>query len=87
MSSASVAPHVTITIDAGDLDADELIDRLNSGERVVVRTQFLGDTREVTLRFDGETYYCDTPTRLHKHADEAEMRVCIEKQGYARSDA
>jgi hypothetical protein len=78
---------VTIEIDAGDVDADELMDRLKSGERIVVRTEFLGDTREVTLRFDGETFYCDTPTRLHKHTDEAEMRVCIEKQGYARSDA
>jgi hypothetical protein len=78
---------VTIEIDAGDVDADELMDRLKSGERIVVRTEFLGDTREVTLRFDGEIFYCDTPTRLHKHTDEAEMRVCIEKQGYARSDA
>ncbi len=78
---------MTIEIDAGDVDADELMDRLKSGERIVVRTEFLGDTREVTLRFDGETFYCDTPTRLHKHTDEAEMRVCIEKQGYARSDA
>ena len=78
---------MTIEIDAGDVDADELMDRLKSGERIVVRTEFLGDTREVTLRFDGETFYCDTPTRLHKHTDETEMRVCIEKQGYARSDA
>jgi hypothetical protein len=74
---------MTVTIDAGEFDADELIERLKSGERVVVRTEFLGDTREVTLRFDGETFYCDTPTRLHKHSDEAEMRACIEKQGYA----
>ena len=78
---------MTITIDAGEFDADELIARLREGERVVVRTEFLGDTREVTLRFDGETFYCDTPTRLHKHDDEAEMRACIEKQGYAEPNA
>jgi hypothetical protein len=77
---------VTIEIDAGEFDADELMDRLKSGERIVVRTEFLGDTREVTLRYDGETFYCDTPTRLHKHTEEAEMRVCIERQGYARAD-
>ncbi|MFC7176443.1 hypothetical protein [Halosegnis marinus] len=74
---------MTVTIDAGDVSPDELIERLRAGERVVVRTEFLGDTREVTLRYDGETFYCDTPTRLHKHTDEAEMRACIEQQGYA----
>jgi len=49
---------------------------------VVVRTEFLGSDHEVTLRWDGETYYCDTPTRLHKHDDAAEMRTCLENQGY-----
>ncbi|MFB6119249.1 hypothetical protein [Halosegnis sp.] len=78
---------MTITIDAGEFDADELIERLREGERVVVRTEFLGELREVTLRYDGETFYCDTPTRLHKHDDEAEMRACIEQQGYADPDA
>ena len=78
---------MTTTIDAGEFDADELIARLRGGERIVVRTEFLGDTREVTLRFDGETFYCDTPTRLHKHDDEAEMRTCIEEQGYAEPNA
>ena len=87
LSSPGVAPSMTITIDAGEFDADELIARLREGERVVVRTEFLGDTREVTLRFDGETFYCDTPTRLHKHDDEAEMRTCIKKQGYAEPNA
>jgi hypothetical protein len=36
----------------------------------------------MTLRHDGETFYCDTPTRLHKHEDPEEMRTCIEKMGY-----
>jgi hypothetical protein len=76
---------MTITVDAGEFELDELMARLKDGERIVVRTEFLGDVREVTLRFDGETFYCDTPTRLHKHAEEAEMRACIERQGYARS--
>jgi hypothetical protein len=37
---------------------------------------------EITLRHDGETYYCDTPTRLHKHQSTEEMRECLERQGY-----
>jgi hypothetical protein len=38
----------------------------------------------VTLRHDGATFYCDTPTTLHKHADEDGMRGCIDRMGYAR---
>jgi hypothetical protein len=77
---------MAITVKAGEFGVDELMSRLKDGERVVVQTEFLGSTREVTLRFDGETFYCDTPTRLHKHAEEAEMRACIERQGYAATD-
>jgi len=68
----------------GELSVDEVLAALNDGRRVVVRTEFLGSEHEVTLRWDGTTYYCDTPTKLHKHRDEAEMRQCIENQGYSR---
>jgi len=67
---------------AGELGVDELLALVESEERVVVRTAFLGSDHEVTLRWDGETYYCDTPTRLHRHDDESEMRTCLENQGY-----
>jgi hemin uptake protein HemP len=73
-----------LVVDAGELDTDELMETLEREQRVVVRTQFLGSEHEVTLRWDGDTYYCDTPTRLHKHDDEAEMRTCLENQGYGR---
>jgi hypothetical protein len=48
-----------------------------------VNTEFLGSEHTVTLRLDGGTYYCDTPTRLHTHDSAEEMRECIENQGYA----
>ncbi|MDG5778361.1 hypothetical protein VB773_03755 [Haloarculaceae archaeon H-GB2-1] len=69
---------------AGEMSEQELLDAVNDGRRVIVQTEFLGSEHEITLRWDGETYYCDTPTRLHKHDDEDEMRTCIQKQGYAR---
>jgi hypothetical protein len=71
-------------VTAGKQDADELLETLKREERVAVRTEFLGSEHEVTLRWDGETFYCDTPTRLHKHEDEGEMRACLENQGYGR---
>ena len=70
---------------AGELDADTILDALADGRRVVLETKLLGSSYEVTLRHDGETYYCDTPTTLHKHDSVAEMRRCIENQGYVES--
>ncbi|QGA84314.1 hypothetical protein [Halomicrobium sp. LC1Hm] len=71
------------TVSAGELAVEELLDRLEAGERVVVRTEFLGSEHEVTLRYDGSTFYCDTPTRLHRHESREAMRTCLENQGYA----
>jgi hemin uptake protein HemP len=73
----------TRVIEAGECEPDELLAALESGDRIVVRTEFLGAEHEVTLRHDGGVYYCDTPTRLHKHDSKAEMRSCLENQGYA----
>jgi hypothetical protein len=72
-----------VVVTAGELDTDELMRTLKRERRVVVRTEFLGSEHEVTLRWDGETFYCDTPTRLHKHEDEGEMLTCLENQGYS----
>ena len=72
-----------LVIDAGEMAVEDLLEQLQDGKRIVVQTEFLGNEHEITLRHDGETYYCDTPTRLHKHDDEAEMRDCLREQGYA----
>jgi len=71
-----------LVIDAGEMGVEELLSELEAGRRVVVRTEFLGSEHEVTLRHDGDTYYCDTPTRLHKHDSADEMRNCLSTQGY-----
>jgi len=76
-----------LVIDAGELAVEEMMSALKEGRRLVVRTVFLGAEHEVTLRHDGETYYCDTPARLHKHTSEAEMRQCLVRQGYASESA
>ena len=73
-----------LVIEAGEMGTEELLDAIDSGRRVIVRTEFLGSEHEVTLRYDGTTYYCDTPTRLHKHDSPAEMRECLINQGYGQ---
>jgi hypothetical protein len=71
-------------IEAGDHGTEELLNRLRDRERLVVRADVLGSTEEMTLRFDGETYYCDTPTTLHKHDTAEEMAKCMRQYGYVR---
>jgi hemin uptake protein HemP len=73
-----------LRIEAGELSAEEIMDALREGRRVVVTTDMLGGSHTVTLRHDGSTYYCDTPTTLHKHVEEEDMRTCIDRMGYAR---
>ncbi|WP_226482404.1 hypothetical protein [Natrinema amylolyticum] len=72
----------SLRIDAGERTTDEIIDAIRDGRRVVVRTTMLEDDYEVTLRYDGSVYYCDTPTQLHRHESESEMRTCLRKMGY-----
>jgi len=76
-------PDSTV-IEPGERTAEELLSGLENGERFVVRTEVLGAIEELTLRFDGEIYYCDSPTILHKHTDADEMRDCIEDLGFTR---
>jgi hypothetical protein len=73
-------------IKPGEYTAEELLSGLQDGERFVVQTEVLGSVEELTLRFDGEIYYCDSPTILHKHTDAAEMRECIEDLGFSRGE-
>ena len=53
-----------------------------SGPTVVEAGEY--DSEELTLRFDGETYYCDTPTTLHKHDTPEGMMECMRHYGYVR---
>lgn len=71
---------------SGELTADEILAELREGRRVVIETEMLGGVHEVTLRIDGDVYYCDTPTTLHRHPDEEGMRTCIDRMGYGRRD-
>ena len=72
----------TLTVDAGEYTTQELLDALDSGQRVVVRVEMLGGIHDVTLRHDGEVYYCDTPTTLHRHRTADEMRECLANERY-----
>ena len=75
-----------LVVEAGELGVEEIMATLEEGQRVVVRTEFLDSEHEVTLRYNGGTYYCETPARLHKHDSPAEMQSCLREQGYGSPD-
>lgn len=72
-----------LRIAPGDRSVEELLSELESGRHVIVETERFGQEHEITLRFDGEVYYCDTPTTLHRHESGEEMRECLRSEGYA----
>ncbi|UTF54045.1 hypothetical protein [Natronosalvus rutilus] len=76
-----------LRIAAGEHPSETILEALRDGRRVVITTRALGESHDVTLRVVDGTYYCDTPTRLHRHETLEEMRACIRKMGYAKSNA
>lgn len=72
-----------IVLEAGEWPSERIVAALEEGQRVVVHTEFMGSTYEVTMRWDGDTYYCDSPTRLHKHEDPEGFRGCLRRLGYS----
>lgn len=75
-----------LRVAAGELSAEEILDALVDGRRVLVETEMMGGTHQLSLRHDGTTFYCDTPTTLHKHTEREEMLTCIQKMGYAKAE-
>jgi hypothetical protein len=72
-----------LRVTSGDRSVEDLLAVLEEGRHVVVETERFGQPHEVTLRYDGEIYYCDTPTTLHRHESGDEMRECLRSEGYA----
>lgn len=73
-----------VKVSQGEASIDEILDWLRAGRRVVVERELLGNVHEVTLRFDGTVFYCDTPTTLHRHETEEGMRNCLTDHQYAQ---
>lgn len=72
-----------LRIEPGELTADEVIELLRDGRRLVIELELLGSPTDVVLRYSDGVFYCDTPTALHRHRSVEAMRQCIDEQGYA----
>lgn len=88
MPLAVLTPTMVEAIRAkpGELTADDVVDALDSGRRVLITVEVVGTEKQVALRRRGDVYYCDTPTTLHTHDTESGIRTCLESQGYVRSE-
>jgi len=68
-----------VHLSPGEVTAREIIERLEAGDRVIVETELLGSVHEITLGFDGDVYYCDTPTTLHRHETAEELADALHR--------
>ena len=68
-----------IRVSRKEFSSDEVIERLDEGQRVVVTVEMLGVRRDVTLRKTNDEYVCDTGLKLLSYDDSAGMKSCIER--------
>jgi hypothetical protein len=71
------------SIPAGELPSDEIVALLHDERRVRIRTEVAGDEHTVVLRYDGDTYFCDTPTKLLRSAAKEDLVRCLRRMGYS----
>ena len=75
-----------VRISRKELSSDDVIDRLDEGQRVIVVLEVFGVEREVTLRKSGSEYVCDTGFKLLTYDDQDGMKRCIERLRLAKAE-
>ena len=69
-----------------EFSSEEIVDRLDEGQRVIVTVEALGIEREVTLRKTEGEYVCDTGLKLLTYETRDGMKQCIERLRLASSE-
>jgi hypothetical protein len=68
-----------VKISRKELSSDEIMERIQSGQRVIVTVEMLGVEREVTLRKTEDEYICDTGLKLMNYEEQDGLKACIER--------
>ncbi|EMA35437.1 hypothetical protein [Halobiforma nitratireducens] len=76
----------TIYVDRKDLTSGQILEKLDSGNRVIIEVDVLGKTLRMALRRQQGTYYCDTPMKLLTFESQEEMQSCLERYRLARAE-
>ncbi len=69
-----------------ELTAEEVLDVVERGGRVVIELSLLGATMRVVIRERDGTYYCDTPMKLLTHETGEALARCLERYRLVSAD-
>lgn len=83
----SVMSDGPVRISRKEFSSDEILSRLDDGQRVIVTTGAFGIEKEITLRKNEDTYVCDTGFKLMSYDDRDGMKQCIERLRLADPDS
>jgi hypothetical protein len=79
-------PKSSVEVPRKEFSAEEAIDRIDAGQRVVVTVDVMGASRDVTLRKTDDEYVCDTGLKLLSYDDRDGLKACIERLRLVESD-
>ena len=69
----------SIQITRKEFSSEDVLDRLDEGQRVIVTVTVLGVSMDVALRKADDEYVCDTGLKLMTYSDREGMKRCIER--------
>lgn len=69
-----------------EFSSEDVLDRLDDGQRVIVTVEKLGISMEVVLRKIDEEYVCDTGVKLMTYDEREGMKRCIERLRLTTAD-
>lgn len=76
----------SVEVPRKEFSAEEALDRIEAGQRVVVTVDVMGASRDVTLRKTDDEYVCDTGLKLLSYDDRDGLRTCIERLRLVESE-
>lgn len=76
----------SVEISRKEFSSEEVLDRIESGQRVIVTVEVMGVSRDVTLRKTDNQYVCDTGLKLMNYDDRDGLKACIERLRLAESE-
>lgn len=68
-----------IRIARKELSSEEILEHLDTGNRVIVTAEVFGVKKEVALRKADEEYVCDTGFKLLTYSERDGLKRCIER--------
>lgn len=74
----------TVRVTRKDLTSEEVLDELESGNRVMIELEVLRKPLRMVIREQEGTYYCDTPIKLLTFDSKADLQACLERYRLAR---